>query len=108
MRSPDDVRALVQVEGTRVVDLLRSLGTARLSRPGTDAPSPADQAHQVGQALADRAADGAGRVRRPLPRLADHAAGDQLAVLVVDVLAEADPADLELALVDLLALRRSL
>ena len=43
-----------------------------------------------------------------VPRLADHAAGDQLAVLVADLLAQGDEGSLRVALTDLVGLRRAL
>lgn len=104
----DDAVEAVRVECSRVVDRLHSLVPARLSRPDDQGSSPADRAHGVGQRLADLAADAAGRERRPVPRLADHAAGDQLAVLGADVLAEGDAAAQAAALAELTALRRSL
>ena len=43
-----------------------------------------------------------------MPRLADHAAADQVAVVVADVLAEGDPVALRAALDALTDLRRAL
>jgi hypothetical protein len=43
------------------------------------------------QRIADLGADGEGRPRRPVPRLADTALADQLAVVVDDVLRAGDP-----------------
>lgn len=90
-----------------MVDRLRALGP-RLSRAADDDGTPADLAHRVGQRLADVAADSSGRQRRVVPRLADHAAGDQLAVLTADLLAEGDARALRAALAELTALRRRL
>ncbi|HSK27649.1 MAG TPA: hypothetical protein VK894_12140 [Jiangellales bacterium] len=83
----------LSAEVTRVADRLRALGHARLARPidavaGTG--SVADAAHAIAQDLADLAADAEGRPRRPVPRLADHAAGDQVAVTGHDLVAVAD------------------
>jgi len=61
----------------RVVSRLATLG----SRAPTDAVQP------LLQHLADVAADGEGRERRPVPRLAPHALADQLTVLTRDALA---------------------
>ncbi len=98
----------LRVECSRVVDRLHSLSSARLARPDGHGSTPADRAHQVSQRLADLAADAVGRDRRPVPRLADHGAGDQVAVLGADVLAEGDAAAHAAALAELTALRRSL
>ena len=104
----DDGADALRVECSRVVDRLHSLAPARLARPDEQGSTPADRAHLVAQRLADLAADAAGRDRRPVPRLADHAAGDQVAVLGADVLAEGDAAAHAAALAELTALRRSL
>ena len=104
----DDAVEALRVECSRVVDRLHSLAPARLARPDGGGSTPADRAQLVGQHLADLAADAAGRDRRQLPRLADRAAADQLAVLVADVLAEGDAAAHAAALAELTALRRSL
>ena len=90
-----------------MVDRLRSLGPARLARAVGVGGSPADKsAADLAHALAQRVADlmDAGSV----PRLADHAAGDQLAVLVADLLAQGDEGSLRVALTDLVGLRRAL
>ena len=98
----------LRIECSRVVDRLHSLVSARLCRTDEQGSTPADRAHQVAQRLADLAADAVGRDRRPVPRLADHAVGDQVAVLGADVLAEGDDAAQAAALAELTALRRSL
>lgn len=100
-----------------MVDRLRSLGPARLARAvgvggspadksAADASpadkSPADLAHALAQRVADLMVAGS------VPRLADHAAGDQLAVLVADLLAQGDEGSLRVALTDLVGLRRAL
>ena len=110
-----------------MVDRLRSLGPARLARavgvggspadkspahasPADKSPadaSPADKsAADLAHALAQRVADL--MVAGSVPRLADHAAGDQLAVLVADLLAQGDEGSLRVALTDLVGLRRAL
>lgn len=98
----------VRVEGARVVERLRTLSPQRLGRAHEDGVSPAERAHQVAQRLADLAADAAGRPRRPVPRLPDLCAGDQLAVLVADVLADRDELAVAGAADELTALRRAL
>lgn len=104
----EDVHQLVGRERNRVVDRLRSLSLARLDRPGDDGSSPAELAHSTAQVLADLAADDAGRLRRELPRLPAHGAGDQLAVTADDALAECGERALRGALDTLVALRRRL
>ncbi len=98
-RETDDVRE-VATEVDRVADRLRSLGAPRLQRswqPGR--PSLADVAHDLSRHLAglaeQAAALGAGRApaERELPRLAPHAAGDQLAVLGHDLAAALEELD---------------
>lgn len=91
-----------------MADRLRGLGAARLARKNDAGRSPSDLAHELSQRLADLAADVAGRERRPVPRLADHGAGDQVDVLTQDLLAEGDDASLATALADLVVLRRAL
>lgn len=58
----------------RVVDRLRSMPLARLA---VAAPLAWDTCQQIQAAIGDD---------RPVPRLADHAAGDQLAVVAQDAL----------------------
>jgi hypothetical protein len=98
----------VLIEGRRTADRLRTLGPVRLTRADTAGRSPSDLALEVGQRLADLAADSAGRERRAVPRLEPHAAGDQLALLASDVVAEGDSTALAAALAELTALRRAL
>jgi hypothetical protein len=74
-----------QVE--RAVDRLRSLGPARLAASTASGATVADEAHRLAQRLADLAADCEGRLRRPVPRLADTAVADQVAVTGADLLA---------------------
>ena len=104
----DDARTQVLVEGRRTADRLRTLGPARLTRTDAAGRSPSDLAHAVGQRLADLAADSAGRERRAVPRLEPHAAGDQIALLTSDVVAEGTSAAITAALAELTALRRAL
>ena len=70
----------------RTVDRLRSMGLARLAASFEPEPTRAYAARGVAQSLADAAAGLAGEVRRELPRLADGALGDQLAVCGHDLL----------------------
>jgi hypothetical protein len=80
----------------RTVDRLRGLALARLSAPFEPEATRADAAHALAQRLADLAADVAGQPHRVVPRLADHAAGDQVAVCGRDLLdaALAHPSDM--------------
>lgn len=86
-------------ERDRCVDRLRGMPLTRL-------PDAADLAYETACALAALTPDAAGHA---LPRLADHAAGDQLAVVADDLLAS-DPDDRALtqAAAALTSLRRSL
>jgi hypothetical protein len=70
----------------RTVDRLRSLAIARLSAPFEPEPTRADAARSLAQRLADAAATLEGEPRRTLPRLADGAVGDQVAVCGRDLL----------------------
>ena len=98
----------------RTVDRLRTLGLDRLKASFAPEPSRADAAHALATRLADAAADLAGTPRRAVPRLADRAVGDQVAVCGHDLLAAASAfadravgdAALSLAADDLLDLRR--
>ncbi len=103
----DDAREKLRTELGRVADRLRTLGLARLDRPAAGG-SPADRAHATSQRLADLAAAAAGRPARLVPRLASHAAGDQVTVLAADVLAEGDGPAVAAAADELTALRRGL
>lgn len=104
------LRPEVDLELRRVGTRLAGLGPARLDRAGADGVSPAQRVRPVLQALADTAADREGRPRRAVPQLAPHALGDQLVVLVRDVLAvgQDDGEVLEDLRDRLVALRRSL
>jgi hypothetical protein len=100
----------------RTVDRLRSLAITRLSAAFEPEPSRADAARRLAQRLADMAADLDGGRQRSLPRLADPAVGDQLAVCGRDLLDAAAAQDdhehaqavLVAAAADLLDLRRRL
>ena len=102
-----------RAELSRFLDLqaerVRSLPLSRLerTRPGEDAP-PADAVRAGAQALADLAADAEGEPRRPLPRLATHGLGDQLAVVGHDLVAAGDAAALAAAHEVLVGVRRAL
>ena len=103
---------VLSAEVTRVSERLRTLGLARLARPlelagrstpepsrslapgdvtrvelGASSPSVADAAHELAQRLADLAADAESRPRVMVPRLGDHAVGDQVAVTGHDLAA---------------------
>jgi len=60
------------------------------------------------QRIADLGADAEGRPRRPVPRLDDSALGDQLAVMVDDVLRTGEPAAVAATAAELAALGRAL
>ncbi|GAA0294277.1 hypothetical protein [Kineococcus aurantiacus] len=91
MPDPDELGALERqrAELSRVLglqaDRVRGLPLSRLDRSRDGAPSAADVVRQAAQELADLAADAEGRERRPLPVLATHGLGDQLAVVGRDV-----------------------
>jgi hypothetical protein len=100
----------------RTVDRLRSLAIARLATPFEPEPTRGDAARGLAQRLADAAATLAGEPRRTLPRLADGAVGDQVAVCGRDLLDAAssrldDPSVVQVLATladDLLDLRRRL
>jgi hypothetical protein len=71
----------------RTVQRLRTLGLTRLAASFEPEPTRADAARGVAQRLADAAADLEGRPRRTVPRLANGAVGDQVAVCGHDLLA---------------------
>jgi hypothetical protein len=104
----DDVRVELEREADRVCDRLRALALDRLQRPDDDGLALERRAHDAAQALADLAADAAGRDRRPLPVLATHGVADQVAVTAADVAVEGDEARRRAALDVLVALRRAL
>ena len=90
-------------------DRIRGLPLARLDRPSAlSGTSPADAVRAAVQALADLAADAEGEPRRPLPRLATHGVGDQLAVVGGDVLQFGDAAALAAAHQVIVEMRRAL
>jgi hypothetical protein len=96
----------------RTVDRLRSMALTRLTAPFAPEPTRADAARDLVQQLADAAADLTAGPHRDVPRLADSAVGDQLAVVGHDLLEAATDADRPEALDDaaaaLLELRRRL
>jgi hypothetical protein len=73
-------------ELTRVVDFLRSMPLAKLSRPVHDGPTRAEVARAVAQWLADAGARTQGRPVRAVPDVGDAAVGDQIAVTGADLL----------------------
>lgn len=77
-------RYLEQLE--RTADRLRGLSLARLGAAFEPEPTRADAGRALAQRLADAAADLEGGPRRELPRLADAAVGDMVAVCGRDVL----------------------
>ena len=109
-------------ELTRVVDFLRSMPLAKLSRPvadesridsvggmGDSGATRAQLARGLAQWLADTAAQVQGRPLREVPDVGDVAVGDQIAVTGAELLrAEPDAALLAEASERLRALRLSL
>jgi len=85
----------LEAELARTADRLRGLGLARLAASFEPEPSRADAARGVAQRLADLAAGLAGEPTRTVPRLGDHAVGDQVAVCGRDLVdaARAHPSD---------------
>ena len=79
----------------RTADRLRGLGLTRLAASFEPEPTRADAARGVAQRLADLAAGLAGEPTRTVPRLGDHAVGDQVAVCGRDLVdaARAHPSD---------------
>jgi hypothetical protein len=80
-------------------------------RAASDAGDPGGRAAVTAaavQRIADLGADAERRPRRPVPRLADTALADQLAVVVDDVLRAGDPAAVRDLAAELTALRRRL
>lgn len=109
MTTGSSSREGVERELWRVTTRLAALGPARLARPGEDGATPADRVRPLLQELADTAADLEQRERRAVPSLAPHALGDQLVVLVRDVLdATDDDAVTDQVRDRLVALRRAL
>lgn len=76
----------------RTVDRFRSLSLDRLAAPFEPEPTRADAGRALAQRLADAAAALEGQPARTLPRLADAAVGDQLAVCGRDVAVAAEAA----------------
>ena len=73
----------------RTADRCRALSLARLAAPWGPEATRADAARALAQSLAETAAGLEGGTPRRLPRLADGAVGDQLAVCGRDVLVAA-------------------
>lgn len=108
VRGVDDVREQLEREAARVTDRLRAMALDRLQRPDADGLALEQRVHDAAQALADLAADAAGRERRPVPVLATHGVADQVAVTAADVLAEGGAQQQGAALDVLVTLRRAL
>ncbi len=64
----------------RTADRLRGLGLPRLAASFEPEPTRADAGHALAQRLADSAAELSGAARLTVPRIADAAVGDQIAV----------------------------
>jgi hypothetical protein len=100
----------------RTVDRLRSLAITRLTAPFEPEPTRADAARSLAQRLSDAAATLEDEPSRTLPRLAEGAVGDQVAVCGRDLLEAAstrldDPSVVQVLATladDLLDLRRRL
>jgi hypothetical protein len=99
-QEPAGLAERLAVEITRVSERLRTLPLARLSAPLPPHPSRAAAAHALAQRLATAAQGIDCRALpqpptwRTVPRLADHAAGDQVAVTgreLLDAVTEAGP-----------------
>jgi hypothetical protein len=74
----------------RAIERLRTFGLARLRAPHCGGRrTVAESAHELAQLLADATARLEGRPEHLVPRLADHAAADQLAVLARDLVGAA-------------------
>ncbi len=99
---PVEVGRELERELGRLADRLRGTALDRL------AGRVEQRVHETSQALADLAADAAGRGRRPVPVLATHGVADQLVVCAHDVLVEGSAAAQRQALDLLVTLRRSL
>ncbi|WP_432561097.1 hypothetical protein [Kineococcus sp. SYSU DK003] len=107
--TPEVRRAELSRFLTLQADRIRGLPLSRLDRPRPgEGTSPADVVRTAAQALADLAADAEGQPRRPLPVLATHGIGDQLAVVGGDVVRFGDDAALAAAQEVLTTLRRAL
>jgi hypothetical protein len=76
-----DPVARFRSEVLRTADRLRGLGAPGLALPGHAGVSIATAAHIIGEAIVNQTAALTGTAAPVLPRLADYAAGDQLAVI---------------------------
>ena len=85
---PPEDPARLERESGRTADRLRSLSLVRLAAPLPDGRSRGAAAIALAQAMADRAADLAGRSRQQLPDLPDASAGDAIAVCATDLVEE--------------------
>ncbi len=85
--TPDSPRERFRGELTRLTDRIRAIALSRLEQSAPVAGTRAEAVRAVAQSLADLAAELAGDGVRPLPRLADAAAADQLAVTGADLVA---------------------
>jgi hypothetical protein len=101
-QEPASLPERLATEITRVSERLRTLPLTRLSAPVPPYPSRAAAAHALAQRLAVAAQGIESRATpeppawREVPRLADHAAGDQVAVTgrdLLDALAATGPDD---------------
>ena len=98
----NEAAAEFERELNRVVDRLRGMTMARL-------PASAALAFAASQQLLSMAIAAGDSVPAELPRIGDHAAGDQLAVIAHDFMALQPSIDMVAAATDLLTeLRRSL
>ena len=86
----------------------RAVRAGRAAAAAGDPGGRAAVAAAAVQRIADLGADAERRPRRSVPRLADTALADQLAVVVDDVLRAGDPAAVRALAVELTALRRRL
>lgn len=102
---PPDAEA-VSRDAERVADRLRVVGPRLQSRQGAQADASLAAVRATVQQLADLAADAEGLPRRSVPALQAYALGDQILVLVHDVVATGDPGALSKTQDVLRALRR--
>jgi hypothetical protein len=103
---PADDELLVELD--RVTDRLRVMVPRLIARATPQADRVLADLRAALQVLADLAADGEGRSRRPVPELAPHALADQLTVLGRDVATGCPEPALEQARDLLVDLRRRL
>jgi hypothetical protein len=98
------------VDLRRTVDRLRAIGAARLAASFAPEPTRAEAAFALIEVMAERVAHVDGSEPRTVPRLADMALGDQMAVigreLLIAARAQANPDILVQTADELLDLRR--